>query len=380
MKQKESQNLFLMKAEGELLIQLKNGNLLIYNFDYSYKLNIYSEKTFHKLLEIDLYKNFFRQKIIEEKNKINTDKNKSNGDYFFNKFRNSNFSIKEIDDNLILIGKDSFLIEIKLHEKSFYIKEIKQLNDEIVDINELTDKKILIMTENEFFIIKKENNEYIIKEVNKIDNNWKIDLDKRCYKDIKQYFHSYELPKNRIALLSFSIEECYQGDCRIPFSKIFSSHSKIIFIDFSNLKEIKSTETFIQQIAEFMELENEIIIQENNNLHLYDKNSLDLIKIIKIDENYDMFYFPNLFKIFKFDEHNLIGIYLNSYNNDLILYEVINKGQLKKFIIKTNLKFEYRNNGYETSKNVYKHLFILKNKKVLFFYGKKIFIMNLNLN
>ena len=119
------------------------------------------------------------------------------------------------------------------------------------------------MTENEFIIIKKENNEYIIKEENKINNNWKIDLDKRLYIDIKQYFHSYELPKNRIALRSFSIEECYQGDCRIPFSKDFSSHSKIIFIDFSNLKEIKSTETFLENIAEFIELENEIIIQEN---------------------------------------------------------------------------------------------------------------------
>ena len=116
-------------------------------------------------------------------------------------------------------------------------------------------------------------------------------------------------------------------------------------------------------------------------MHLYDKNSLDLIKVIKIDKNYDMLDWPdNLFKIFKFDEHNLIVICLNSYDKDLILYEIINKEPVKKFIIKTNLKFKKWNNGYETTKNVYKHLFILKNKKVLFFYGKKIFIMNLNLN
>ena len=82
-------------------------------------------------------------------------------------------------------------------------------------------------------------------------------------KDSKQYFRSYELPKNRIMLLSHSKELGYQGDCIVPFKKIYSYYSKIIFIDLNNFKEIKSIEVF-QQIIEVIELEKIIIIQKNN--------------------------------------------------------------------------------------------------------------------
>ena len=62
MEKKESQNLFSMKTEGNSLIQLKNGNLLIYSFNRHYKFNIYSVKTFHRFIQIDLYENFFKEK------------------------------------------------------------------------------------------------------------------------------------------------------------------------------------------------------------------------------------------------------------------------------------------------------------------------------
>ena len=159
MEKKESQNLFSMKTEGNSLIQLKNGNLLIYSFNRHYKFNIYK--------------------------------------YRFNKF-----SIKEIEDNLLLIGNMTFLIEVKLYEKSFDIREVK-LQDIIVDINELSDKRLIVITKSEIIILLKENNEYIIKEEYPIDKNWNIGFDIGYTKDSEQYFHSYELPKNRIVIPYF---------------------------------------------------------------------------------------------------------------------------------------------------------------------------------
>lgn len=195
---------------------------------------------------------------------------------------------------------------------------------------------------------------------------------------ISQYFRSYELPKKRILLLSYSIGEYIPRCCINIFENNTSSHSKVIFIDLSDFKEIKSTETFREKTAQIIELENRIIIQETNNMHLYDKNTLEMIKTIMIDEKYNRVYFPSfLFKIFKFDEHNLIVIRLNTYDNNLIWYEISNNEPVKKSIIKINFKFNYN----EILKNGDKRLFILKDKKVILFLGRRQkFIINLNLN
>ena len=145
MEKKESENLFSMKVEGNSLIQPKNGNLLIYSFNHHYNFNVYNKKTFHKILQIDLYENFFKEKGKEEKNKNEKENNKHFIDYY-NKYRFNKLSIKEIEDNLLLIGNMTFLIEVKLYEKSFDIREVKQLQDIIVDINELSDKRLIVIT------------------------------------------------------------------------------------------------------------------------------------------------------------------------------------------------------------------------------------------
>ena len=149
----------------------------------------------------------------------------------------------------------TFLIEVKLYEKSFDIREVKQLQDIRVDINELSDKRLIVITKSEIIILLKENNEYIIKEEYPIDKNWNIGFDIGYTKDSEQYFHSYELPKNRIVILSHSKELCYQGDYRDPFKKNYSYYSKIIFIYSDKFKEIKSTEIFQKMIAEVIEFE-----------------------------------------------------------------------------------------------------------------------------
>ena len=102
-------------------------------------------------------------------------------------------------------------------------------------------------------------------------------------------------------LLSHSKELGYQGDCIVPFKKIYSYYSKIIFIDLNNFKEIKSNEVF-QQIIEVIELEKIIIIQKNNIMNIYDIDSLDMIKNMIIDERYNVYSWPDgLYKFSKYD-------------------------------------------------------------------------------
>ena len=137
---KEVQFNMKAKIEANTIIQLKDGRLLFYYFREIYKIYIYNEKTFEQLFEIDLknLKYEFMNKF-EGDNEKNSNKLKNHeesnakiekDDNIFNKFnkynvkRNKN-SIKELDNGLILIGRDKYLIEINLHKKIMIINSQK---------------------------------------------------------------------------------------------------------------------------------------------------------------------------------------------------------------------------------------------------------------
>ena len=133
---------FNMKAEieADTIIQLKDGRLLFYYFRENYNIYIYNGKTFEQLFEIDLQnlkyefmikfdgdngKNSNKLKNNEEgKAKIEKDDNIFNKFNKYNEKRNKN-SIKELDNGLILIGRDKYLIEINLHKKIMIINSQK---------------------------------------------------------------------------------------------------------------------------------------------------------------------------------------------------------------------------------------------------------------
>ena len=134
---KEVQFNMKAKIEANTIIQLKDGRLLFYYFREIYKIYIYNEKTFEQLFEIDLknLKYEFMNKF-EGDNEKNSNKLKNHeesnakiekDDNIFNKYnvkRNKN-SIKELDNGLILIGRDKYLIEINLHKKIMIINSQK---------------------------------------------------------------------------------------------------------------------------------------------------------------------------------------------------------------------------------------------------------------
>ena len=84
------------------------------------------------------------------------------------------FSIKKIKNNSVLVGFYKFLIELNIHEKTFDSKIIYKCEDEIKNVNELSDQRIIVFTNNNILIINKENNEYFLKEKDIIKQNWKI--------------------------------------------------------------------------------------------------------------------------------------------------------------------------------------------------------------
>ena len=106
-----------------------------------------------------------------------------------NKYKNN---IKEIDDNIILIGHEKYLIEFLLQDKSFDYQLIKKFNNKILEINVLPDNIIIIFTEEKIILYNKENNKYIVNIIFDSDYN--------------QYYSSFILPNKRLLLKSFSTD------------------------------------------------------------------------------------------------------------------------------------------------------------------------------
>ena len=216
---------FTMKSEieADTIIQLKDGRLLFYYFREYYSIYIYNEKTFEQLFEIDLknlkYEFMIKLKEDEEKNS-NKLKNNEEGkekmekdDYIidnkYNEKKNKN-SIKELDNGLILIGRDKYLIELNLHKKNYDYKLAKLLDNDILEINELSDKRIMVITTQKIILFERNNEEYVFKEEYELSSFWKFSTE-RSFRDINQYFFSYELPNNRLLVNSLFIKIRHSG-------------------------------------------------------------------------------------------------------------------------------------------------------------------------
>ena len=73
------------------------------------------------------------------------------------------------------------------------LKLLKYLDDNILEINELSDKRIIVFLRYKIIVLsKKDNEEYLIIEKYRIKDNWKISL--KGYNEANQFFLSDELP------------------------------------------------------------------------------------------------------------------------------------------------------------------------------------------
>ena len=386
MEKKEAQLLCSSTVEGDSLIQLKDGRILFYNFREEYNFSLYNEKTFQKILEIDLYDliNKYEKEKLENKGK-DEEKDNSNEDeidsYQSGKYRGYNNdnkyknSLKELYNGSVLVGRNNYLIEFIFHEKTYDYKVIKELDCIISDVNELSDKRILVIVDENIIIFKRENGDYIIDKKYPIKNNWRIksiESTSRFYGKFRQYFSSYVLPNDKLLLNSFSTELDYHGGCGTHPPQEFSN-SKIIFIDLKNFEEIKSTDTFGID-AKHIVLDKIIVIQAYRDIIIFDINTLEIIKNIKLKRNDGYMY--------KYDNKYLITISEDEDNNNLTIYKYVENNLIKHCKIKVNISFEKTIgwNGYTIIGYNNKLLYTLKNKKVIVLSHDKIYALQLTLD
>ena len=179
------------------------------------------KKTFQKLLDIDIYEPIKEYETKSKENAITVN----------NYEREIKISIKELYNSIILISYYNYLIELNLHGKTYDIKVVKDLDDNILEINELSDKRIITFLRYKIIVLsKKDNEEYINIEKYKIKDNWKIPIE--GYNEAYQYFLSDKLPNNRLLIHSFKIGTKFvHGNIFHRYILKEFANSKIIFIE-----------------------------------------------------------------------------------------------------------------------------------------------------
>ena len=352
----DAQFLFQAKIDGNSLIQLKDGKLLLFYFQEFYLINIYNEKTFQKIFEIDFYESISEYEK-EQLNKYNKNKN----------------SIKELSNGLILIGRNNYLIELNIKRKEYNLKVIKKLDNTILDINELSDTRMIAITTEKIIILKKENEEYIIKEEYLIKKNWKMkcySLEDKSYEKFQQYYAAYELPNNRLLLNSFSFEKQNIERGCVRMFPIKHLNSKIIIIDLNNFEEIKSTKTF-DSYVNYTILKNVIIIQSPKHIYIYDINSLELIQDGLYSSGYGM--------IYKFNNEYVISF--RSYYNDnksLIISKMKDNRLVQCYEIKIDSLKKLYFWEYDEYMKYGKYILISMDRRIIIHYHQKIIILRLD--
>jgi len=342
--------------EGDSLIQLEDGRILSYYFRRNDPLKIYEQKEFKELLSIDL------EEILEQNNK--------NLEAFYESEKTFELSLIQLKNKSILVGFCAYLIEIKLNEKSFESNIVFEYQENILNINELPDGRLILITDNSILVL----NDFILKDKYSIKNNWRIvpvSSKRRFFGNFNQYFASIILPDERILLRSFSTELSYNGGCGTHPPSEFT-HSKIIFLSTKNFEEIKTTEEFISD-SRALVYENLIIIQDFHDIYLYDIKTLEIIKKMEIEGKYSYFE--------KYNENEIIAYSIYENENNLLIYRVEGRELIKSCEIKKQFKFqeELGRNFYSVIRYNNKVLFVLKDKRIILLCHGDALLLNLNL-
>ena len=223
----------------------------------------------------------------------------------------------------------------------------------------------MVITTQKIILFERNNEEYVFKEEYELSSFWKFSTE-RSFRDINQYFFSYELPNNRLLVNSLFIKIRHSGCIFGGITEIYNS--KIIFIDLKNFKKVLSTEDFNKD-AKYIVLENEIVIQSYEDLTIYDINSLEPIKVIKNKKGFGYLY--------KFDKNHLIASSVSDEKNNLVIYKIENKDLIKQYVISAKLFeiiFRY------TKKRMIggcEFIFLLKDKRIMIRCYEKIYLFEM---
>ena len=239
-KEYQFQFLFTKSIKGDSIIQLKDGKILFYHFNFFYNISIYNEKTFQKLYEINLIEHIKKYEKEIRKDEISNDEEDERNEWKYS-LDKKYVSIKEINNKLILIWVNKYLIELKNEKQTYDSKITYKISDDILDFNVLTDKRIIIFTKKNILVLEKNEEQYIIKNEYLIKDDWKSvnkSNEDHYYGSYDEYFSSYLLPNNRLLLNSFSKGRCYRKCGNAPIRYFYDS--KIIFIDLANFEKISS--------------------------------------------------------------------------------------------------------------------------------------------
>ena len=191
--------------------------------------------------------------------------------------------------------------------------------------------------------------EYEIKE------NWK--LSSKGYEESDRYFLSYELQKNRLLISSIIVGTKFvHGNIFHQYELEKFSNSKIIFIDTNNFEEIKSTKIFNEE-ANYIILENYVIIQADNETWLYDIISLEPIKNIVCPEECGILY--------KFDSKYVFSYCKDIKENSLTLYKIENNKFIKQFEMESIIFNKLIPFNFEEIIRYHTFLFVLKDKRII---------------
>ena len=341
--------------DGDSLIQLDDERILAYHYrkSYFYTLKIYDQKEFKEMLSIDL------EKIIKENNKDESP---------LTSRESNDLSVIQLKNKSILVGLYCYLIEIKLNEKSFESKIAFKDYAFILNINELPDGRIILITNQAILVL----NDFILKEKYNIKDNWRIVplslKESDYYEEFEQHFFSTILPDERIILRSFSTElDCHGGCGTHPPSEF--NHSKVIFLT-KNFEEIKTTEEFQSDCRDLV-FEKLIIIQAYNDIYLYDIKTLENIKKMKIQGRYTYFE--------KYNENEIIAYSNYENENDLLIFRVEGDDIIKSCEVKKKFKFKEVKgwNYYSIIEYNNKILFVLKDKRIILLCHGAAILLNL---
>ena len=341
---------------GDSLIQLNDGRILSFHFRRIGPLEIYEEKEFKEILSINL------EQILMQNNK--------DIESFFESEKTFELSVIQLKNKSILVSFYIYLIEIKLDEKGFESKIISEYEENILNINELSDGRIILITDNSILVL----NNFILKDKYNLKKDWKIvpvSLTNRYYGDFNQYFTSIILPDERILLRSFSTELSYNGGCGTHPPSEFT-HSKIIFLNTKNFEEIKTTEEFISD-SRALVYENLIIIQDYHDIYLYDIKTLEIIKKLEIKGEYTYFE--------KYNENEIIAYSMYEDKNNLFICRIEGNDIIKTCDIKKEFSFKriIGWNSYSIREYNNKVLFVLKDKRIILLCHGDALLLNLEL-
>ena len=379
MEEKELEFLFTKKnINGESILQLKDGKLLFYNPIGGARIILYSQKTFQKIYELNFDK--LIKKLEEENAEFDEEDDdekpwlKSRWSRRYSRDYNDKISIKELDNGLLLIGYNKYLIEFYPYENIYSSKVVKKFKATIMDIIVLSEKRFIIIANDNIKEVIKEKEKYVIKKKYPFKENWKdkpsrstIDIE---YSDFHQYYCSYLLSNDKLLLNNFSIESFdYTGCCSHPTEHL--TYSKIILIDLKNFEEIASTKAFNKYLRVII-LKNIIVVQVCKNLTLYDINSLQPIKDIKLERYYNFLY--------KYNNKYLIAISVEENNDNINIFKIENNDLIKSYSISKYLSFmkKYRSNDYFIEEYINNPLLILKDKRIIIIYENKLYILKIN--